>query len=89
MVLWFGLSKFQNLTVHLSIVRCQYEELSMHMPFEAAAQKDFCLPASVQETTVQADARRARNQERTADCRAGERVVSLEVGDFGDRRVGH
>ena len=25
-VLWFGLSKFQNLTVHVSIVRCQYEE---------------------------------------------------------------
>ena len=24
-VLWFGLSKFQNLTVHVSIVRCQYE----------------------------------------------------------------
>ena len=35
-VLWFGLSKFQNLTVHVSIVRCQYEELSVHMPFEAA-----------------------------------------------------
>ena len=46
-VSWFGLSKFQNLTVHLSIVRCQYEELSVHMPFEAAAQTDFCLPASV------------------------------------------
>ena len=28
--LWFGLSKFQNLTVHVSIVRCQYEELSVH-----------------------------------------------------------
>ena len=25
-VLWFGLSKFQNLTVHVSIIRCQYEE---------------------------------------------------------------
>ena len=35
-VLWFGLSKFQNLTVHASIVRFQYEELSVHMPFEAA-----------------------------------------------------
>ena len=42
-VSWFGLSKFQNLTDHLSIVRCQ----SVHMPFEAAAQNDFCLPASV------------------------------------------
>ena len=24
-VMWLGLSKFQNLTVHVSIVRCQYE----------------------------------------------------------------
>ena len=24
-VLWFGLSKLQNLTVHVSVVRCQYE----------------------------------------------------------------
>ena len=43
-VLWFGLSKFQNLTVQVSIVRCQYEELSVHMPFEAAqSRKDSCL----------------------------------------------
>ena len=34
-VLWFGLSKFQNLAVHVSIVRCQYKELSVHIPFEA------------------------------------------------------
>ena len=43
-VLWFGLSKFQNLTVHVSIVRCQYEELFVNMPFEAVqARKDSCL----------------------------------------------
>ena len=40
-----------------------------------------------QKTTVQADARRARNRERAADRQAGERVVSLEIGDFGDRSV--
>ena len=33
-VLSFGLSKFQNLTVHVSIIRCQYEELSVHMPLK-------------------------------------------------------
>ena len=46
-VLWFGLSKFQNLTVHVSIVRCQYEELSVNMPFEAAqSRKILAFPAS-------------------------------------------
>ena len=65
------------------------ERRSQEMAEQAAARRERDQQRTAerrsQETIAQSDARRVRNQARAAVRRAGERVVSFEVGDFGNR----